>query len=69
MPAQDVLIEQRAALVRRSGTPGGTLRAASATLVSSPHAELVDALVEYAHAVYGPGCRYTRAGARSGFYL
>ena len=61
--AQDVLIEQRAALVRRSA-PGQTLRAASAVLASSPHAELVDALVEYAHVVYGPGCRYTRAGAR-----
>ena len=63
VPVQDVLIEQRAALVRRSGTPGQTLRAASAALASSPHSELVDALVEYAHAVYGPGSRYTRAGA------
>ncbi len=62
-PAQDVLLEQRAALVRRSAPGQQTPRATSATLASSPHAELVDALVEYAHAVYGPGCRYTRAGA------
>ena len=59
-----MLIEQRAALVRRSGAPGQqTPRSTSATLASSPHSELVDALVEYAHAVYGHGCRYTRAGA------
>ena len=64
--AQDVLIEQRAALVRRSATSGMTpaqsVRATSGAMASSPNPELVEALVEYAHAVYGPSCRYTRAG-------
>ena len=67
-----MLIEQRAALMRRSthsgsgsGSGGVTSpRSAHAPVSpSSPHAELVDALVEYAHAVYGPDCTYTRAGA------
>ena len=64
--AQDVLIEQRAALVRRSaaGVPVTPQSVRAASGQASPHSELVDALVEYAHVVYGPGCRYTKAGER-----
>ena len=69
--SQDVLIEQRAALVRRSthsGSGGVTSPRAVQTpsSPSSPHNELVDALVEYAHVVYGPDCTYSRAGAQCG---